>query len=127
MGRNGIKPYEMRRFAHDLLKDLGVKMSLDKERIYEVGTERVNLLTDFVCGVYGLSYLELADKIGVYRPHFARMLNAGLNGWGVNTLFKVVDLAAQVDSHMLMAWIFDEQDANGPTQGDISPDNEQIG
>ncbi len=87
-------------------------MSFKTESDFAIGTERINLLTDYVCGVYNLSYMELADKLGVYRPHFSRMRNAGIQEWTWTTVCGVCELAAKADASMVCAWLFDEQEDN---------------
>ena len=83
-------------------------MTIDIDRFHVVGTERVNALTEFVCEVYGYDHGQLADALGVYRPHFGRMRKGGIGQWSYGALVQLIDLATQADKSMVFRWVFGE-------------------
>ena len=97
---------------------------------FEKGTERINLLCEYVCSVHGWTYAELADELGCNRGWFTRMRNGGLGSWGWSTFVGLVELAAQIDTSMLFDWLCVQQDedsaANAPVQADLKHDGEAI-
>ena len=75
------------------------------ENWHEIGTERIRLLVEFVCSVYGLSHAELADALGKNRGWFTRYLNGSIADWGAMTLFGLVEMCAAIDGKMLLDWL----------------------
>lgn len=76
---------------------------------YELGTERLNQLTDFVCSMYGLSYAELADELGVNRGWFTRMRNGGFCEWRYGAVIGLIGMATRIDRKMLFKWVCVDQ------------------
>lgn len=76
---------------------------------YAIETERINLLADYVCSSYGLTYHELADALGVNRGRFTMMRKGGFGQWGFGAVVGLIKLAAKIDDRTLFGWIFDER------------------
>ena len=104
---------------------------MQTKRDFTTNTERLNQLTEYVCSVYGWSYAELADKLGVNKSYFTRMRNGGFGAWGYTAFCNLIDVAVDIDKTRLIDWLTVQLDedttSDGLTQGDVSPDNQQIG
>lgn len=110
------------------------KMRTTREDFDTIGTERINLLTDFVCSVYGLNNHELADKLGVNRGWLTRMRKGSIGDWSYLTVTGIAELALNIDAERLFAWICceetnygntPEQLENEPISARISPDESE--
>ena len=78
------------------------------EETEKISTERISMLTNLVCSAYGLSYDELADRLGVNRSWFTRYRNGGIRKWSSAAVVNLVDMAAAVDSDSILRWLFVE-------------------
>lgn len=87
-------------------------MSKENGCLQEIGTERMRMLTDFACSVYGLSHAELADLLGVNRGWFTRYYNGTIGNWGAQTLFSIVKMCAAIDRKRLLEWLTIEDSAS---------------
>ena len=78
------------------------------EETEKIATERINMLTDLVCSAYGLSYNELADRLGVNRSWLTRYRNGGIRQWSSAAVVDLVDMAAVLDGDSILKWLFVE-------------------
>ena len=83
-------------------------MAKQNDNLQEIATERIRRLVDFVADVYGLSYAELADALGINRGWFTRYRNGSIGDWGCKALFGLIDMCAAIDSKMLFDWLIPE-------------------
>lgn len=78
---------------------------LTDEQLFEIGTERINMLLDFVASVHNLTYNEVADKLGINRGWFTRYRNGGFDKWGASAVFGVVHMLFETSPEMVFDWL----------------------
>ena len=74
----------------------------------ENSNELMTVIIDYCCPAYQTDYNGLADLIGCNRGWFTRYRNAEFGKKGVNTTFKLIELATNVDRKQLCKALFNE-------------------